>query len=129
MPTAPVELSGIILIREGELLLLHREDERHWEMPGGKVEEEESPTQAAVREASEEISVEVELEKPFYTGEFQKDGKLYIWHAYLASADEEPEMTEDVFDDMKWFTAEELDEAELAPNIEMIEPALKKVLK
>ena len=98
-------------------------------MPGGKVEEEESPTQAAVREASEEIGVEVELEKPFYTGEFQKDGNLYIWHAYLASTDEEPEIMEDVFDDMKWFTAEGLDEAKLAPNIEMIEPALRKVLK
>ena len=98
-------------------------------MPGGKVEKEESPTQAAVREASEEIGVEVELEKPFYTGEFQKDGNLYIWHAYLASTDEEPEIIEDVFDDMKWFTAEKLDEAGLAPNIEMIERALRKVLK
>jgi 8-oxo-dGTP diphosphatase len=98
-------------------------------VPGGKVEEEESPTEAAVREASEEIGVEVELEEPFYTGEFQKDGNLYIWHAYLASADEDPKIMEDVFDDMKWFTAEELDEAELAPSIEMIEPALRKVLK
>ncbi|MBY6287137.1 NUDIX domain-containing protein [Nanohaloarchaea archaeon H12] len=129
MPTAPVELSGIILVRDRELLLLHREDEQHWEVPGGRVKQEESPTQAAVREADEEIGVEVELEKPFYTGEFQKDGNLYIWHAYLASADEDPEIMEDVFDDMKWFTAEELDEAELAPSIEMIEPGLRKVLK
>ncbi len=71
----------------------------------------------------------MELEKPFYTGEFQKDGNLYIWHGYIADAEGEPEVQEQKFSDSQWFKAEELDEAELAPNIEMIEPALRKILK
>lgn len=97
-------------------------------MPGGKVEEEESPTEAAVREAKEEIGVDVELEKPFYTGEFQKDEKLYMWHGYIASMEDKPEIQEEKFSEKRWFTVEDLEEKEIAPNLEMIEPALRNIL-
>ena len=69
------------------------------------------------------------MKKPFYTGEFQKGGEMYLWHGYIAEITGEPEIQEDKFTDSKWFTAEELDEEKVAPNIEMIEPALRKVLK
>lgn len=124
-----IELSGNILVRDGEIMLLHREDEDHWEVPGGKVEEEESPTSAAVREAREEIGVEVELEKPFFSGEFQHDGEIYLWHGYIAEiVDGEPELEEDRFSELKWFSKDELEEAKLAPNLEMILPALRNIL-
>ncbi len=73
--------------------------------------------------------MEVELEKPFYTGEFQKDDTLYMWHGYIASTEDEPEIQEEKFSEKRWFTAEDLDEEEIAPNLEMIEPALRKILK
>lgn len=123
-----IELAGNILIRDGELLLLYREDEGHWEVPGGKVEEDESPTEAAVREAREEIGVEVELEKPFYSGEFQKDDEIYLWHGYIASTDEEPELKEDeIFEKMAWINPAELDDMNLAPNLDMVLPALRRI--
>ena len=109
-------------------MLLYREDEQYWEVPGGEVKEDESPTHAAVRRAEEETGVEVELEKPFYTGEFQKSDSIYVWHGYLASTDEKPEIQEDVFDDIRWFEAEDLESEETAPNLDMIMPALRKLL-
>ena len=122
-----IELAGNLIVRNGKILLLYRNDEGYWEVPGGKVKEDESPTEAAVREAKEEIGVEVELEKPFYTGEFQKDGEMYIWNSYVASINGEPEIQEDKFEKLEWFEGSELDEIELAPSLEMVLPALRKL--
>lgn len=122
-----IELAGSLIIRDGKLLFLYREDEEHWEVPGGKVEKDESPTEAAVREAEEEIGVKASLEKPFYSGEFQHDDTIFLWHCYKASIEGEPEIQEGKFEKLEWFEASELDELELAPNIEMILPALRKI--
>lgn len=122
------ELAGNLIIQEGKMLLLYRKDESHWEVPGGKVKESESPTEAAVREAEEEIGVEVSLEKPFYSGEFQKDGKLYLWDCYVSEiGNGEPSIQEDKFEKLEWFEGSEIDEIELSPNLEMILPALRKL--
>ncbi|WEL23830.1 NUDIX hydrolase [Candidatus Nanohalovita haloferacivicina] len=122
-----IELAGNLIIRDGKILLLYREDEGHWEVPGGKVEEEESPIDAAVREAREEIGVEVELKKPFYSGEFQKDGQMFLWHGYIADTDGEPEIQEEKFGELEWVDPLELDDMEIAPNLEMVLPALRRI--
>lgn len=123
-----IELAGSLIIKNGKILLLYRNDEEHWEVPGGKVEENESPTEAAVREAEEEIGVEISLQKPFYTGEFQHNGEMFMWNGYVAEIEEgEPRVQEDKFDRVEWFEGSELDGIELAPNLEMILPALRKL--
>lgn len=140
------ELAGNLIVEEGKILLLYREDQQHWEaqrsqgescsttkpegywkLPGGKVEENESPTEAAVREAKEEIGVKTSLEKPFYSGEFQKDDEIFLWHCYQASIEGEPGIHENKFGRLEWFKASELADLNLAPNIEMILPALRKI--
>lgn len=122
------ELAGNLIVEDGEILLLCREDEQHWEVPGGKVKPDESPTEAARREAEEEIGVEVELEKPFFSGEFEHAGELFLWHAYLVKIKTgDPEIQEKKFSDLKWFEGGELDNLELAPNLEMILPALRSI--
>lgn len=140
------ELAGNLILKDRKILLLYRKDESHWEVPGGKVEEDESPTEAAVREAKEEIGVKASLEKPFYSGEFQKDNEIFLWHCYKASIEGGPEVQdadcscgesacssnpeeccEDKFEKLEWFKPSELDDLELAPNIEMILPALRKI--
>lgn len=122
------ELAGNLIIEAGKILLIYREDEEHWEVPGGKVEESESPTEAAVREAKEEIGVEVELKKPFYSGEFQHNDEIFLWHGYIADVENgEPELNEDKFEKLGRFEGTELDELDLAPNLKMILPALRKL--
>lgn len=123
-----IELAGNLIIEDGKILLLYREDKNHWEVPGGKVEEDESPTETAVREAKEEIDVDVELQKPFYSGEFQHDDEIFLWHGYIADIKNgETELNEDKFEELRWFEGAELDEIELAPNLNMILPALRKL--
>lgn len=122
------ELAGNLIIESEKILLLYRKDEGHWEVPGGKVEEDENPTQAAVRKAKEEINIEVELQKPFYSGEFQHNNEIFLWHGYIAEFNNgEPELNEDKFEKLGWFRGQELDEMDLAPNLNMILPALRKL--
>lgn len=123
-----IELAGNLIIEDGKIMLLHREDQDHWEVPGGKIEDGESPTSAAVREAQEEIGVKVELRKPFYSGEFQHNEELFLWHCYLAEIVQgEPDLEDEKSDKLKWVEPRELDEMKLAPNLKMILPGLRKI--
>ena len=51
----------IAIIEDGQVLLTKREDFEVWCLPGGAVDEGESPAHAAVREAFEETGLQVEL--------------------------------------------------------------------
>lgn len=62
-----LQWAGVILFnRKGELLLLLRDDipsighPNHWNLVGGGIEDGESPEQAAIREAEEEIGVRLD---------------------------------------------------------------------
>ncbi len=65
-----------VVIRDGTVLMTQRARgthlELHWEFPGGKVEEGESPPDALVRELREELDVRAELGSPF----------AFNWHDY-----------------------------------------------
>jgi len=53
----PVSVKGVV-IRDGRVVLLENERDE-WELPGGKLEPEESPRACVVREISEELRLEV----------------------------------------------------------------------
>ncbi|MFH1098502.1 MAG: NUDIX hydrolase [Candidatus Uhrbacteria bacterium] len=54
--------SGVILRNErGEMLVLKTSYKNHWEIPGGVVEENESPVAAAEREVREEIGLQIKI--------------------------------------------------------------------
>ena len=54
---------SIILDSENRVLLCKRWDKDLWNLPGGRVEQNESPWATAVREAHEEINVGIVIEK------------------------------------------------------------------
>ncbi len=57
--------SGIILINDGQLALIerHRMDKHYFSFPGGGVDEGESPLEAAIREAEEELGICIEIKQ------------------------------------------------------------------
>lgn len=54
---------GIILDEQQHVLLCHRSDVDLWNLPGGGVEQGETPAQAVVREVKEEVGLKVAVRK------------------------------------------------------------------
>lgn len=75
--------SGVVLIEDGKMALIKRVRGGHvyYVVPGGGVEKGETIEQAAVREAREELGVDVRLERLLATVEFGGNEQYY----YLAS--------------------------------------------
>jgi 8-oxo-dGTP pyrophosphatase MutT (NUDIX family) len=57
--------AGVVLIQDGKVALIerHRAGLNYFVFPGGGVDEGESPEQAAIREAMEELGVEVAIKQ------------------------------------------------------------------
>lgn len=54
---------AIILNQEGHVLLVHRTDFDFWNLPGGRMEEGESPADTVVREVKEETGYDVRVDR------------------------------------------------------------------
>lgn len=115
-------LAGCIIKDDmGRILLLHRNspNRTQWEIPGGKIDEGESPERTAEREIEEELGVDIELGDRIGMKEFEEDGYVndYIWYSAVIVSGT-PKAMEDKFDELRYFSIEELMEIqqELSPN-------------
>lgn len=54
---------ALIFDEQGRVLLCHRRDIDAWNLPGGGVESGELPTEAVIREAKEEVGLDVVIER------------------------------------------------------------------
>ena len=111
----PIGAAILVANPRGEVLLLKRAPESYfapdkWGFPGGKIEEGETPLQAALRETKEETQLVVNDPVPlgvfnsaveaFYGASFEGDVKIDFEHT-----------------DWKWVPPVELENYELAPSV------------
>lgn len=84
-----VRCAAVILTDARGRVLLLRQPRGKYGLPGGVVESGETPPQAAVREAREEIGVEIELEHLVGTYHLRGGGKVdmvnSVYKAYVVS--------------------------------------------
>ena len=123
-PQLPIALA--LVWRGGELLIARRApDAAHlpdkWEFPGGKVEPGETPRQACIREAREEVGLEIEITGAREIIQWDYPARSVALHAFdcrivrgearaLANAE------------VKWCAPADLDAAQFPPaNAELIE--------
>ncbi len=109
-----IKLAGCIIKDEqGRVLLLHRNNgkHKHWEIPGGKIDEGESAQAAAVREIKEELDVEVVVERKFGEKEFTMEDGQHMHHTWFLAkiTTGKPKVAEpQTFDDLRYFSVEEM---------------------
>lgn len=114
-----IKVVGAILIKEGRILCAQRGGEKSlpylWEFPGGKIEQGESPHQALIRELSEELLIEVELEATIFDAvSYEYDfGVVNLTTIIGKLKSGEPVLTE--HQEIRWLSPEELFGVEWAP--------------
>jgi ADP-ribose pyrophosphatase YjhB (NUDIX family) len=110
-PRNPFPTADIIIEHEsGGIILIERLNEPHgWAIPGGFIDYGESADDAAVREAKEETSLDVELTELF--GVYSNPNRDPRFHTltmvYLAKAGGEPKADDDA-KDIGLFTEQDL---------------------
>jgi 8-oxo-dGTP pyrophosphatase MutT (NUDIX family) len=126
------EAAGGLVMNDGEeylIILRHNK----WDLPKGKLDYDETPEQAAVREVSEECGLELPeirkpLDKTFHT--YKQDGKRILkkthWFLMKASGSTElfPQLDEDITEAV-WMTKAEVESKVYANTYASIKELLK----
>jgi 8-oxo-dGTP pyrophosphatase MutT (NUDIX family) len=67
----PLSIKGIVI--EDGCVWLRRNEFGRWELPGGRLDEDEQPEQTIVREVREELGLEVEVQRLIDVSVWKKD--------------------------------------------------------
>jgi 8-oxo-dGTP pyrophosphatase MutT (NUDIX family) len=105
----PVSVKGVV-IRDGKVILV-RNDRDEWELPGGKLELSESPSECLAREIAEELRLTVEprtlVDSWVYSIVPGVDVVILTYGCSEASLDEA--VLSDEHSELKWFALDDVD--------------------
>jgi 8-oxo-dGTP diphosphatase len=108
-PKHSVSVSGIVIRDDGRVLVIKRDDNGHWEAPGGVLELDESFEDGVRREVLEETGLEVVVER--LTGVYKNlaHGIVALVYRCRPTAGD-PHATEEA-SEIRWMTKEEVQSA------------------
>ncbi len=98
-----------------------------WEFPGGKVEPNETPEEALIREIKEELDIEISVDEFIYTIEYDYPTFHLTMHCFFCSIlDGHLKLIE--HEAAQWVTADTIDDVDWLPADIIIIPLIKKRL-
>lgn len=120
-----LHVAGALVVNQlGRVLMIHRDSPgmQWWEVPGGKVEGDEEPWAAAVRELGEELAIAIELVAEIATDTFDSLGTQVRFTWFLAKLiDGTPRPVERGFDAIGYFDVSDLASMpDLSPSAQRI---------
>jgi 8-oxo-dGTP diphosphatase len=102
---AVIERDGLILITQRDAESWHP---LKWEFPGGKVEAEETPEDAIVRELEEELAIQARIHGEIMRYEYQYPGRPPILLIFYRIVDFAGEPQNLQFEQIRWESPERL---------------------
>jgi 8-oxo-dGTP diphosphatase len=104
---------GVVLDDASRILVVRRgrpPSAGEWTLPGGRVEDGESPEVAAAREVLEETAVEARVVAPLGVVIIVREGVVYAIHEFLMSSrGDQPPRAGDDASDARWVIREDLE--------------------
>lgn len=127
-----IKVVAAIMIQNGRVFATQRgygEFKDGWEFPGGKVEPEETPQEALVREIKEELNTVIEVGELLYTVEYDYPDfhlSMDCFICKIIAGDLELKEHEDA----RWLTTETLDSVDWLPaDLDLIQKIKKYILE
>ncbi len=105
------DTASIVIEKDGRYLLIkraNRPQRGYWAVPGGHVDEGETPRQAAMRESLEEINCKIKIKKKLFTMVHDVGlGHRHRAHVFLASLQGKPKAGTDA-EKLGWFSPQQM---------------------
>lgn len=122
-----IEVVAAVFVRDGNVLACRRAPDRpaagQWEFPGGKVDDDEAPKAALMREIQEELGLAITVHELLDRTVTDVDGLGIDLACYFASSTVAPTSSSD-HDRLRWVSIDKLDTLTWAtPDL----PAVAKV--
>ena len=99
-----------------------------WEFPGGKVESDETPEQALIREIREELAADIEVGSKLITVEYDYPEFHLSMDCFTATLKEGSKMELLEHEAARWLSIDELDQVDWLPADIVVVEAIKSEL-
>ena len=130
-------VASVYIVKDGKVLMIHHKKMGMWLPPGGHINENELPTDCAIREAKEEAGVDIEIighEEHHNRVRVMAHPKIMqleniepghkhidlIYFGKLKDKTQEIKNNDPGVNEVRWFSREELDEAPELVRIQAI---------
>lgn len=126
MGMTTIAVSGPIISENGNLLTVMEGNDCFYKIPGGTVELGESPEDACLREAREEINAEIKIVKPLHPMILWKNPQtrdqmcIVLLHYKAELLNNDQVRPVDPVKELKWIPINKIREHNVAPNIKFL---------
>ena len=125
-----INVVAAVIVRNGKIFATQRgygEWKDWWEFPGGKIESGETPEEALLREISEELSIDISIDRRITTVDYDYPDFHLTMHSYLCHLkdDIQPRLLE--HEAARWLGKDKLEEVKWLPaDVEAIKALNRK---
>lgn len=103
-----IEAAGGVVVRDGQVALVHRPRYDDWTLPKGKLDPGESFEDAAVREVEEETGLRARLVRQLPATTYEVNGRPKVVRYWLMEVEDEgPFLANDETDELRWVAPDE----------------------
>ena len=106
-----------VICRRDEEILFVRKRNAKWNLPGGRVEQGETPLQAALREMAEETGLT--FDQLSYVSEYEDSRVIHFLFEAPLATQRKPRPCNEI-DDCRWFSTKDLDKRNVRASIKTL---------